>query len=77
MFEYSICNNADTDIFKKQCKALESNIPEIVKKDLLDDVDGSQTQIYSVNGKNIEVHNSLYIDAVYVTSEVELTQFFK
>lgn len=76
MFEYSICNQPDGTIFKKQCKALETHIPNIVKGKMLNDVDGSQTQTYSVNGKEITVHNSYYIGAVYVRSEIELTQFF-
>lgn len=76
MFEYNICNQADKDIFIKQCTALETHIPNIVKKDLLEDVDGSETQLYSLNSKRISVHNSYYIDAVYVNSEVELEQYF-
>lgn len=76
MFEYSICNKADNDIFAKQCSALENRIPNLIKEKLLNDVDGSRTQIYSLNGKKVSVHNSYYIDAVYVQSEIELQQYF-
>lgn len=31
MFEYAVCNQADKEIFIKQCKALEKNIPHIQK----------------------------------------------
>ena len=76
MFEYTICNQPDKSIFIKQCQALESHIPNIVKGKTLDDVDGSQTQTYTVNGKNVTVHNSYYVGAVYVQSEIELTHYF-
>lgn len=56
---------------------MEKHIPGIERSDMLTDVDGSQTQIYTLNGKKIIVHNSYYIDAVYIDSEVELTEYFK
>lgn len=76
MFEYTICNQPDKNIFTKQCKALESHIPDIVKGKMLDDIDGSQTQIYAVKGKKVTIHNSYYVGAVYIQSEIELTHFF-
>lgn len=77
MFSYNICTQADTNIFKKQCIALEKNIPNIQKGSLLEDVDGSQFQIYELNGKQIKVCNSNYVDAVYVDSEVDLENYFE
>lgn len=76
-YDYNICTVADEEIFRKQCIALEKNIPNLQKEQLLEDVDGSQTQIYTLNSKEVTVHNSYYIGAVYVQSEVELTQYFK
>ncbi|MEE1281888.1 MAG: hypothetical protein UHK60_06530 [Acutalibacteraceae bacterium] len=77
MFNYSICNQPDEEIFEKQCKALEKHIPNIVKGQLLMDVDYSKTQIYTVDQKRITVHNSYYIGAVYINAEIELEQYFK
>ena len=77
MFHYNICTEPDREIFIKQCQALEKHIPGIVKGELLVDVDGSETQIYTVKGKRVTVHNSYYIGAVYIDSEVELTEYFK
>ncbi len=77
VFEYNICNQADKSIFEKQCAALERHIPDLNKEKRLIDVDGSQTQLYSLDGKRISVHNSNYIDAVYVESEIELESYFK
>ena len=68
MFEYNICTVPDRNIFIKQCKALEKHIPDIIKGDLLKDVDKSETQIYTVNNKKIFVYNSFYVGAVYIKS---------
>lgn len=76
MFYYNICNKADENIFKKQCLALEKHIPSIVKKNVIEDVDGSVTQIYSVENKQITVHNSYYVGAVYIDSEIRLEDYF-
>ena len=76
MFDYTICNQPDVDIFKRQCQALENHIPNIEKSKLITDVDGSLVQHYSLGEKNITVYNSYYIGAVYIKSEVDLTPFF-
>ncbi len=76
MYEYNICNEADEQIFIKQCMAIEKNIPEIKKLEILTDVDESKIQKYLLNGKEIKVYNSYDIDAVYIESEVELTKYF-
>lgn len=76
MYHYSICTIADEVIFQKQCRALETHLPHLVKGELLEDVDGSLTQQYWLDGKTITVHNSNYIDAIYVDSEVELKPYF-
>lgn len=77
MYDYNICTEADERLFHLQCKALEKHIPGLVKGDFLIDVDGSMTQIYYFNSKEISVHNSYYIGALYIVSEIELSQFFK
>ena len=77
MYHYSICTIADEVIFQKQCSALETHLPHLVKDELLEDVDGSLMQRYWLDGKTITVHNSNYIDAIYVDSEVELESYFR
>lgn len=54
IFHYDICTEADKDIFLKQCKALEKHIPNLSKGKLLEDVDGSETQLYMI-GEEIEI----------------------
>lgn len=77
MYHYPICSQADKQLFAKQCKALEDHIPGLVKECLLHDVDDSFTQIYQLDGKRVLVHNSEYLGALYVDSEIPLEQFFK
>lgn len=77
MYEYSICNQVDEVIYKKQCAALESHVPGLKKEEELIDVDGSAIQGYNLDGKRITVHNSFYANEVYVKSEIELEQYFK
>lgn len=76
MFEYNICNQADEEIFNKQCDALEKHIPNLEKGNLLVDVDGSKTQMYALNSKGITVHNSFYVGAVFVKSEIDIRKYF-
>lgn len=76
MYHYGICNEPDEKIFKKQCDALEKCIPNLKRCRLLEDVDGSKTQLYLLGKEEISVHNSYYIGAVYIDSHVELTHYF-
>ena len=77
MYSYTICNQPDSKLFEKQCHALEKHIPDLSKGDLLEDVDGSQIQVYAKDGAKILVHNSEYVGVLYIESEIELKQFFK
>lgn len=71
-----ICNQADRNIFKKQCLALEKNIPDLQKMECLQDVDGSETQIYYIEEYKICVHNSKYLNEVYIESETDIKKYF-
>ncbi len=74
---YGVCNQFDNEIFIKQCKALEKRIPALEKQELLHDVDDSKTQIYKLGCAQISVHNSRYLNEVYIESGIDLTKFFK
>ncbi len=76
MFEYIICNPADKIIFEDQCKALEKNIPNLIKCKLLVDVDESMIQEYILFGKKIDIHNDYYTNGIYIISELDLTPYF-
>ena len=75
-FSYTVATNVDDVVFSDYCAMLEKNVAGIRKEKTLIDVDGSETQIYHCNGKEIVVHNSCYIDAVYIDSQVDLLPFF-
>jgi len=76
LYEYNICTNADKVVFLRQCAVLEKHIPNLRKRQRLIDVDESETQIYTLEDKTIIVHNSYYIGAVYVQSDVDLLPYF-
>ena len=76
VYKYNICNVPDEEVFLKQCEALERHIPRIIKGDIHTDVDGSKTQLYTLQDSKIIIHNSYYIGAVYIDSEIELEQYF-
>ncbi len=76
MYEYVICNQADEEIFRKQCAALEKRLPRIQKTQFLHDVDDSKMQGYSLNGKSIEVYNDYNIGEVRIKSQIDLDLYF-
>lgn len=77
MFDYTICPWADRALFKKQCKAIENNIPDLQAEELLEDVDGSLIQTYRHKRGEITVRNSETIGALYVESEFDLLPYFE
>lgn len=77
MYRYSICSICDEEIFEEQCSALEKHIPDLKKVKTRTDVDGSKIQEYIVNNKQISVHNSVYLNEVYIQSEIDLDIIFE
>lgn len=72
MYEYVVCNTFDKTRFARQCEILEENVEIIGKNDLLEDVDGSQVQIYKLqNDKKIRVENDA-IFGVNIESDIQL-----
>lgn len=76
MFEYTICNCADEEIFAKQCIALEKNINGLIKQTLLIDVDGSKIQKYSFIDNEILVINDFFLNEVLIKSQIEIESYF-
>ena len=73
MFTYNISKTASNKAFKSTCSAIESKLTSIEKADLITDVDGSQVQIYNTKDGKIKVCNDYEVFAVYVDSEVNVT----
>ena len=70
MYSYTISKEADEKQFERACGLVESQIQESTKEELLEDVDGTQIQIYKTNGGKIKVVNDYDVDAVYIDSEI-------
>lgn len=77
MFQYTICNTPDREIYTRQCKALEKIIRGIEKVYELHDVDDSQWTVYMVNGSEIKVSLNQSIGGVFVDSEIDLVPICK
>lgn len=76
-FEYEICNQADEELFKKQCAAFEKKFQTLEKEALLEDVDGSAWQMYHHEKGDFEVVNDCNIGCLYVESDFDLEPYFK
>lgn len=76
MYQYTICDQPDIEIFKRQCTALEKHIPGIKKDYDLEDIDGSVLQYYRLGESRIKVSNDYYIGAVLIDSDIKLEPFF-
>ena len=76
VYEYNICNVADENIYRQQCKALEKAMPDLIRVRELEDVDGGRYMKYSYKSNDITVKNSVYLDGVYVISQIPLEPFF-
>ena len=76
MYEYNICDTADESIYRDQCKTLEKAMPELLHVRELEDVDGGLYMKYRYKSNDIMVKNSVYLDGVYVISEIPLEPFF-
>lgn len=76
-FEYEICNVFDTDVFLRQCEALEKHIQGLIVSNDIEDVDGSRVRTYAYNnGKSLEVFNDKDF-GVYIKSEFDIEEYFK
>lgn len=71
-FSYNILKFADRIEFERICAFIESKVENIKKDNLLEDVDGSQIQIFNTPNGRIKVFNDYEVDAVYVDSEMNL-----
>ena len=76
-YKYTIYNAPNDEIFQRQCRSLEKGVPNIVKGELLHDVDDSRLQFYTHGEHRSVVRNDYYLGAVHVESTEDLTQYFK
>ena len=72
MFTYNIAKEANKAAFDNACALIETYLGNFKKENLLEDVDGTQIQIYDTPNGKIKVYNDYEVDAVYVDSDVNL-----
>lgn len=77
MHEYNICNQADEELFHKQCRAIEGHIPDLLADEPLRDVDGTLVQKYTHAKGTIKVKNDVQTDALFVVADFDLLPYFK
>lgn len=70
MYSYTISQEADEKQFERACNIVEKQLTEFEKEKLIEDVDGTQIQIYKANGKKIKVYNDYDVDAVYIDTDI-------
>ena len=73
---YQVCTEPDIDIFNKMCAKIEERITDLVKSELLEDVDGSLFQVYENAEHRLVVKNSYDIGAVFIETDMDLEQIF-
>lgn len=59
------------------CSLIEAKLQDLCKEKLLEDVDGTQIQIYTAAGGRIKVYNDDEVDAVYIDSDIDLKNLRK
>lgn len=74
---YGIYDNPDEELFKKQCAALEKNIPNLRRAQLLEDADGSSYQHYKHPLGEVVVSNDYAFGDLYVESDFDLEPYFE
>lgn len=76
-YDYTICPNNSQEFFVNTCRKIENYYPDIVKEDLLTDVDGTTIQKYHIGRNEIVVYDDYEVGAVYVHSDINLESVFR
>jgi len=75
-YEHLIYAQADDGVFLRQCQALEENIADLVKGELIEDLDYDR-QLYNLHGAEVVVENDTMVNGVFVRSDVNLLPYFQ
>lgn len=77
MFSYTISKHASETMFDNACSKIDSKAKGFKRERPLTDVDGSTIQTYQSAGRTIEVFNDYEVDAVYIDSDIDLSDILK
>ena len=75
-FSYTLSMTAAPDVFRDACIKLEQHGAS-KENELLEDVDGSLMLKYRLNGKNVRIDCNVEVDAVFIDSQVDLSNILK
>lgn len=73
IYSKTYCMEFNQEVFNKLCNEIENKLDPLIKNDLLVDVDGTQIQIFFKDDKKIVVINDLEIGAVFIDSEIDIS----
>lgn len=73
LYDYTIKPDADMTSFSALSLKMAA-IPGIEKRNRIVDVDGSIMDFYSHNNKEIIAHIDYYVGAIYIESDVDLSE---
>lgn len=76
-YDYTVYKENSSSVFKEACNKIEAYYPNIDKKKLLIDVDGTTIQEYIINDQAVVVYDDYEIGAVFVKSEIDLNHIFQ
>ena len=71
---YPIHNEMSKTEFSKTCRKIQKGLKGLEPEEIIEDIGYSQIQIYHFEGQKIGEYNAECIDAVYVCSDVELSE---
>ena len=75
-FDYTVAECYSKEAFKDTCERIEK-IAGVEKDAYNAEDDGSEMQFYKLEGKRIAVHSSVFLEVVYVTSEIDIDEYMK
>ena len=76
-YSYNVCDQANEELFHKQCAALVKYIPGLEPERLLQDVDGTLIQMYHHKRGEIKVVNDRDTWALYIDSDFDIDPYFE
>ena len=72
-YDYTVNPENSSETFRDLCDKIAQEYPTFRREELLIDIDGSTIQVFSENGKEIVVYDDYDVGAVFVVSDVDMS----
>ncbi len=72
-YDYTVNPENSSETFRELCDKIARQYPTFRREELLIDIDGSTIQVFSENGKEIVVYDDYDVGAVFVVSDVDMS----